>query len=102
MATPGKKSFCVLEYHKSKSVVTMQCAFRATYAKDPLPRDLPDLKARIIAAAKNIDAPMLTHVWQELEYRINVCRVTRGAHIEHLQLSKKTLFQFSCGCEQFH
>ena len=31
---------------------------------------------------------MLTRVWQELEYHINVCRVTRGAHIEHLQLSK--------------
>ena len=26
----------------------------------------------------------LTRVWQELEYRIDVCRVTRGAHIEHL------------------
>jgi len=26
----------------------------------------------------------LTHVWQELEYHIDVCRVTRGAHIEHL------------------
>jgi hypothetical protein len=23
-------------------------------------------------------------VWQELEYRINVCRVTGGAHIEKL------------------
>jgi hypothetical protein len=55
----------------------------------PLPCDLADLKARIIAAMKNIDAPMLTRVWQELEYRIDVCRVTRGAHIEHLYLSKK-------------
>ena len=52
--------------------------------KVPLPRDLADLKARIIAAVKNIDAPMLTRVWQELEYRTGVCRVTRGAHIEHL------------------
>ena len=26
---------------------------------------------------------MLRRVWQELEYRINVYRVTRGAHIEH-------------------
>jgi len=26
---------------------------------------------------------MLTRVWQQLEYRIDVCRVTRGAHIEH-------------------
>ena len=23
-------------------------------------------------------------VWQQLEYRNDVCRVTRGAHIEHL------------------
>ena len=50
----------------------------------PLPRDLADLKPRIIATVKIIDAPMLTRVWQELEYRIDVCRVTRGAHIEHL------------------
>jgi hypothetical protein len=27
---------------------------------------------------------LLTRVWQELEYRIDVCRVTRVAHIEHL------------------
>jgi hypothetical protein len=50
------------------------------YIKDrvfvpPLPRDLADLKARNIAAVKNIDAPMLTRVWQELEYHIDVCRV---------------------------
>jgi len=49
----------------------------------PLPRELADLKPRIIAAVKNIDAPMLTRVWQELECRIDVCRVTRGAHTEH-------------------
>jgi hypothetical protein len=30
----------------------------------------------------------------------DVC--TRGANIEYLQLSKKTFFQFSFGCEQFH
>jgi hypothetical protein len=37
------------------------------YVKDrvfapPLPRDLADLKAHIIAAVKNIDAPMLMRV----------------------------------------
>jgi len=35
-----------------------------------MPRDLADLKARIIATVKNIDAPVLKCVWQELEYRI--------------------------------
>jgi hypothetical protein len=43
-----------------------------------------DLMARIIVAVKNIDAPMLTRMWQELEYRIDMCCDTRGAHIKHL------------------
>jgi transposase len=38
MAAPGEKSFCVLEYHTSKSAVTVQRAFRAKYTKD-LPTD---------------------------------------------------------------
>ena len=79
MAAPGEKSFCVLEYHTSKYVVTVRRVF-----VPPLPRDLAYLKARIIATVKNIHALILTSVWQELEYRIDVCRVTPGAHIEHL------------------
>jgi hypothetical protein len=58
-------------------------AYVSTYVS-PLPSDLADLKARIIAAVKNTDAPMLTRLWQELEYPIDVCRVTRVAHIGHL------------------
>jgi hypothetical protein len=49
-----------------------------------LSHDLDDQKAWIIAAVKNIDAPMLTRAWQELEYRIDVCHVTHDARIEHL------------------
>jgi hypothetical protein len=98
MAALGEKSFCVLQYRTSKSVVTVQRAFHAKYAKDfflwgyvkdrvcipSLPRDLPNLKARIIAAGKNIVTPILTRVWQELEYRIDACRVTRGAQIDNI------------------
>jgi hypothetical protein len=43
---------------------------------------------------------MLTHVdgvWLKLEYRIDVCRVNRGAHVEHLQLSKKKTFSAFLG-----
>jgi len=35
MAAPGEKSFCVMEYHTRNSVVTVQSAFRANYAKYP-------------------------------------------------------------------
>jgi len=87
MAPPGEKLFCVLEYHTSKSEVAVQRAFHTKYAKVFVPSlscALTDLTARIIAAVNNIDALMLTRVWQELEYRINVCRVPRGAHIEYL------------------
>jgi hypothetical protein len=39
---------------------------------------------RTFAAVKDIDALMLTRVWQEVEYIIDVCCATRGEHIEHL------------------
>jgi hypothetical protein len=35
---------------------------------------------------------MLTRVWQQLGYRIDVFRVTLGAQIEHFQLSKNKTF----------
>jgi len=86
MATPGEKSFCVLEYHTCKSVVTVQRAFRAKYAKDP-PRNKTIrawykqfIETGCLCKQK---APVLMRVWQEREYRIDVCRVTGGAHIEH-------------------
>jgi len=35
MAAPGENSFCMLEYHTSKSVVIVRRAFLAKYAKEP-------------------------------------------------------------------
>ena len=45
---------------------------------------MDELKARITEAVATIDNPMLGHVWQELDYWLDVCRVSNGAHIEHL------------------
>jgi hypothetical protein len=59
-------------------------------------------QARIIAAVKDIDAPMLTRVWQELENRNDVCAMPPVVHSSNISSSQKKLFQFSCGCEQFH
>jgi len=50
----------------------------------PLPASFPELKARIRTATATITADMLQTVWNELDYRVDVCRITKGAHIEHL------------------
>ena len=83
MAALGEKSFCLLEYHTVSLWLLCNVHFAQSTQRTRL-QDLADLKPRIIAAVMNIDPPMLTRVWQELEYRIDVYRVTRGAHIEHL------------------
>ena len=52
------------------------------YVKDqvyvpPLPASIPELKVRIRTAFETVTADMLG-------YRVDVCRITMGAHIEHL------------------
>ncbi|PNF41812.1 hypothetical protein B7P43_G02048 [Cryptotermes secundus] len=59
------------------------------YIKDrvyvpPLPRTLVELRERIDAVVMTIDRMMLQNVWNELDYGLDVCRVTQEAHIEHL------------------
>ncbi|PSN42622.1 hypothetical protein C0J52_20021, partial [Blattella germanica] len=48
----------------------------------PLPVDLPQLRARIIIIIINtfeqINRDMLRRVWDELYYRLDICRITRG------------------------
>ena len=49
------------------------------YVKDqvyvpPLPASILEFKGCYI----------LQTVWNELDYRVDVCRITKGAHIEHL------------------
>ena len=31
-----------------------------------------------------LPATHVAHVWQELDYRVDICRVTKGGHMEHL------------------
>ena len=45
-------------------------------------RDLADLRQRIIEAAELITPHMLLNTWEELEYRLDICRATTRAHIE--------------------
>jgi hypothetical protein len=49
---------------------------------NPVINFLPHTLQHLAVAA--IDRLMLQRVWQELDYRIDICRVTKGGHIEHL------------------
>jgi hypothetical protein len=48
----------------------------------PLPMSLKELRDRITHALQTITADMLPRVWDEFDYRVDVRRVTQGAHIE--------------------
>ena len=50
----------------------------------PLPANIEEMKQRITAALETVTKDMLQRVWHELEYRLDACRVTAGAHIEHV------------------
>jgi len=59
------------------------------YVKDqvyvpPLPASIPELRVRIRTAIETITPDMLQTVWNELDYRVDVCRITKGAYIEQL------------------
>jgi hypothetical protein len=50
----------------------------------PLPASMPERKVRIRTAIETITADMLQTILNELDYRVDVCRITKGAHIEYL------------------
>jgi len=56
------------------------------YVKDkvfstPVP-DIANLKARITEAFATITEDMLENTWREIDYRLDVLRATKGAHVE--------------------
>ena len=59
----------------------LRCAVCSSYAFLRLERSL--LRWRR-TATETITTDMLQTVWNELDYRVDVCRITKGAHIEHL------------------
>jgi len=44
---------------------------------------IPELKVRIRTPTETITTDMLQTVWNELDFCVDVCRITKGAHIEH-------------------
>jgi hypothetical protein len=59
--------------------------FLCGYVKDqvyvpPLPASIAELKVRIRTAIQTITADMLQTVWNELDYHVDVCRITKDAY----------------------
>ena len=48
----------------------------------PFPANVVELRTRITAAVAKVTPEMLRSVWQETDYRWEVCRITSGSHIE--------------------
>ena len=85
------QGFNSLSYTIPRSPDATTCDFVLwDYVKDqvyvpPLPSSIPELlKVRIRTAIETITTDMLHTVWNELEYRVDVCIITKGAHVEHL------------------
>jgi hypothetical protein len=46
--------------------------------------DIEDLKRRITEAVAAVTCDMLRRVWEDMDYRFDICHITRGTHIECL------------------
>ena len=84
----GVLTACHTQYTRSPNATPCDF-FLWGYVKDqiyvpPLPASIPGLTVRIRTAIETITADMLKTVWNVLDYRVDVCRITKGAHIEHI------------------
>jgi hypothetical protein len=50
----------------------------------PLSANLQDLRSIITTAVALVDRDMLTRVWNEMDYRIAICRITKGGYSQPL------------------
>jgi len=60
----------------------------------PLPRDLTDPEAQIIAAVKNIDAPTCAHICDKNLNIISMCAVSPMVHTSNISSCQKNFFNF--------
>ena len=80
-------SSAVLENRPPRSPdITPLDFFLWGYIKDkvystPVP-NVETLKARVTAALATVTMEMLENTWREIEFRLDVLRATKGAHVE--------------------
>jgi hypothetical protein len=57
----------------------------------PMPVELQEIRHRIVNSIAVLDANFLDKLWDQLEYHLDVCRITRGSHIEHFKKNLEVL-----------
>ena len=65
-------------------------------------RNLADLQEIIYAAVNNVTPPMLHNTWVEVEYRLNLFRVTNGSHVEVYGKKEEQIPVFTLCSNWFH
>jgi len=70
-------AFYLIEQHSKVLLHTLQVLYMCTLCDSTNSNT-------IIEFVETITADTLQTVWNELDYRVDVCRITKGAHIEHL------------------
>jgi len=89
-ATVVEKAFCVLELAKTNTVTLVQLHFRRRYGKPPPTRQsIYDWSEKFqetccLCKGKISGRPPVSEETVEFDYRIDIFRVTKGSHIEHL------------------
>ncbi|GBM90650.1 hypothetical protein AVEN_213568-1 [Araneus ventricosus] len=91
MATSTQeKAYCVLEYSKTSSLIVVMILFQAQFGKEPPHRH------NVIRWTKQFEETgylcngvysrgiIPSRVWKELDYRLDISRITGGTHTEHL------------------
>jgi hypothetical protein len=89
----GKEEDALMQWPPRSPDLTSWDFFFWRFVKDivfvpALPANLQDLRNLITAAVTLVDRDILTRVWNEMDYRIDVCRITKREHIEHLYVKK--------------
>ena len=91
MAFSGEqKAFCVLQFAKTQSIVTVQRGFRAKYrTESPTDKTVRDWYRKFeetgcLCVAKRTGRPGPSPGTVDLVREFDVCRITKGGHIEHL------------------
>jgi hypothetical protein len=89
MATVQQKAMCILWFLKTKSVIKTQRRYRTQYGKAPpsdnaIQRWLKQFQETdtALAAIETVTPQMLENTWREIEYRLDILRAMKDAHVE--------------------